>query len=221
LTADGLFNKIDKGLLKVTAAGYLNDCYYCAVRDMSGTVKGETLESAVFVIDLSQDNWKVETYPTNDIGAVFAQFTNSDGETNLYSGSFSNGTVYKMAVPGVYTDDDTTGTPHAVTATTLTKQYEYINKSTGVTKAVLTRQLWFKYSSSSTIQVSFAENGGSYTVLDTLPAYTSSMWTYGYIDVGSDTARTFGIKLTYTGNTIIYAIGINADLQEGDGIKGL
>lgn len=216
VTGDALFNQVDRSNMNVYAAGQIGDYYYCAVRDLAGTVKGQTIESAVFVIDLSQNNWKVETYPNSDIGAVFAQFTNSDGETNLYAGSYSHGGVYKLGVMGVYTDDDSTGTPQTVTATTITKHYEI-----SVEKETVIPKLWFKYSSASGINVSYSINGSStYTALETLPAYTAGLWSVDSIDLG-EPLRTISLKLTYTGNTIIYGIGYSKLPGGDEGIKGL
>lgn len=221
LTTDALINKITKSNLTVTAAGVIGDIYYCAVRDLSSTVKGVTLESAVFVIDMSQNNWKVETYPVNNIGSVFARFTNSSGETNLYAGSFTTGTVYKMAVPGLYTDDDKDGTTNAVTATWISKHYEWSNSKNGAIKDVITQRLWFKYKSASTISVSYSLNGSTtYTALALLPIYTDTQWSYNSIDLGAE-GRTISLKLSFTGECIIYAIGFEAELEAGTGIKGL
>jgi len=220
LTGDALFNKIDKSLLSVTAAGTIGDYYYCAVRNLSGTVRGKTIQSAIFVIDLSQDNWKVETYVNNTLASVFARFTDANGNTDLYGGSYSNGTVYKIGVMGLYTDDNRSGVPQTVTSTVLTKHYEYIGNN-GVTNEIMTDKLWFKYKSSSTISVSYSLNGAtSYTLLGNLPAYTTTEWTYQYIDLGTE-SRTIGLELSFTGNTIIYAIGFEGKLQKGQGIKGL
>lgn len=221
ILGDALFNKINKGLYTVSAAGIKGNFYYCAVRSLTGSVKGKTLNSAVFVIDISQNNWKVETYTTNDLASVMAEFTGSNGETELMGGSFSNGTVYRMGVPGVYTDDNTTGVAQVINSSLTTKHYEYVTSSTGASKTALTRKLWFKYRSTSSISVSYSLDGSSkYVDVGDLPAWINSLWRYEYIDINVE-SRTISVDLGFTGDTTIYAIGFDADLQRGEGIKGL
>ncbi len=221
LTANALMNKIDKGLLSVAAAGKRNNIYYCFVRDLSANVKGQDLDSAAFVIDLSQNNWKVETYTGNDLASVTAEFIDATGDISLYGGSFSNGTVHKIATASIYTDDDKDDVTTVVTSVVRTKHYEFVNKTTGASRAVLTKKLWFKYKSSVSITVKYALDGSTtYTTLATLPAYTTTEWDYRYIDLNAE-SRTISLQLEFSGEAIIYAFGFDAELQKGEGINGL
>lgn len=220
LTADALFNRIDSSLLSVTASGKHNDIYYCAVRDLTEEVRGTELNSAMFVIDTAQNNWKVDTYPASEIASVMAEFTDSNGDTQLYAGSYSSGSVFKLNIPGLYTDEDSTGTPQTVSAKTITKHYELIDKKTGVTRESRIKGLWFKYRSASGVTIKTSKNGdATYTTLDLLPIYTTTNWSYNYIDF-NDECRTLSIELDYTGDTVIYAIGLDLEV-ESVGIKGI
>lgn len=223
VTFDALFDKIDRGLMTVTAAGVNDTKYYCCVRDLSGNVKGEDLDSVVFEYDISMNSWKVHTYVDNDLGAQFTEFINSSGEVDLYSSSFSNATVYKMNVPSVYTDQDKDGTTHDVTSIIKTKHFDFVNSGDASVQMKNIKSFHLRYKTADEITVSYAKDGTStYTQIGTnavFPAYTTTLWTWDFMYLGKE-CMTISYDIRFDGNTVIYAIGSDVEALPQTGKKG-
>lgn len=221
-TGDAVIDKINASNFEVVASGQEDSRYFCALRDLTGNVLGETLDACVVEIDLQQSTWKVHTYDSNDIGSVFASFRDSTGDEALYSGSFSNGTVYKLNVPSVYTDDDTTDTTNTVTSTIITKDYGFNKGRTAEVTLTKVDNLHFKYFAESAISVSFALDGtDTYTSLSTLDAHTSTKWKFAKMPFGKDECKTISLKMTCNGDFKIFGIGFEVKDRGITGLKGV
>lgn len=217
----GLMNKIDPSLYSLTAAGVIDDKYYCSVGDLTGAVFGLTLDSCVLEIDVTQNNWKAHTHTANDLGGCFTTLEDSSGSF-LYAAGRVDGTVYKMNTPATFTDDDATGTPQAVTSIVLDKHYDFMDKGENAVKQKDVFRLHFRYYSTSTIAVDYSLNGA--TTYDSskalvLPIYTTTRWGYNDFALGEQ-CKTFSLKLSFTGECIIYSIGIEIGIKADTGIKG-
>jgi len=221
-TADALFNKIDWSVASTFASGRKGDLYWCAVQNLSATVKGQTINNAIFIIDTSQNSWRVDTYATGELASIMAEFTNSSGVTDLYAGSLSNGTVYKLDTPGLYSDDNRSGTPVAVTGMIRGSFLKMQNRRTAEPLLKKIHKIYLEYTSASPITVKYSINGSStYTTLaETFPAYSTNLWTTNFFNFGIEC---FSISLQFecAGDYVIYAYGLDIDFNKGEGIKGL
>jgi len=222
LGLDALFNKIAQGNLEVTASGVRDNRYYCAVRDLSASVKGQDLDSVILEYDISQNNWKAHTFTDGDLASVFAEFTDSTG-TFLYGGSFTTGSVFKMEVPAVYTDENRSASANAVTAVIKTKHYPFYDSSMGAVSQKIAKRVHFRYYAASAITVSYAVDGSTtYTQIgttSTLPAYTTTQWKWGFMDLGAE-CKSIGFKMSCSGQFVIYAMGIEVQVEDRLGISG-
>lgn len=223
LTGNAIMNQIAVGNLSVLASGVYDSKYYLALRDLSGTVKGKTLNDCVIVIDTLRGNWNIYTYEVGGIGSVFAEFTDSNG-TNLYAGSYDNGTMYRLEYPDVYVDDDRTGADNNVTATIRTKNFVFMDSKTGEVLKKNVKKIHFKYRAAGTIDVDYALDAYNGTFTDAgvdLPATDSDYdWEINYIDFGVE-CHSFCLELSTTGDFALYAIGIEVESTEAEGITGL
>ncbi len=217
-TGEALINKIATGNYTATAAGIYRDRYFCALKDLSGTLKGETLNDCVVEIDLRQSSWKLHTYTDGGIGSIYASFIDTDGDKGLYAGSNDTKAVYKMEVDNVYTDDNSSDVANAVTSTIKTKFYEFGTSGAQAIMQKLVYKLHFKYRATSAITVSYALDGSdTYTPMPaTLAAYTTNSYRWQYMDLGKE-CKSISLKFETTGDFTIYGFGIEVvEVNEED-----
>lgn len=228
LTGNAIFTQINANNYSIVASGNIENRYYLAINNLKAVVMGQTLNSAILEYDSSQKNWKIHTFTTNNIGAVFAQFLNSSGNL-LYGGSTSDGTVYQMEAAGIYTDDNKSGVAQTVTSTIRTIHFQFIyrgrqnrpNMSSIVKKTI--EDLHFMYSATSPITVKYSlDSSSTYTTLPvTLPVTdVTKVWDHNYLSLGQE-CKEISLEISCTGNFIIYGVGIGLTMSEGLGIRGL
>lgn len=221
-TGDAIMNKIASGNYSVLCAGVSDNKYYCVLRDLSAAVKGVTLDDCVVIFDYNTRSIRVDTYTQGSIGTVFAEFVNENNEKDLYAGSIADGSVYKMEVSGLYTDDDGSGATANVTSIIQTKHYSF-GKDKQAVEMKNIKNLHFKYKSDGTLTIKYALDGSTtYTTLSTLPATTSGVdWEYKYMAFGIRPSKTISLQIESTANFILYGIGFEVETTGNEGIKPL
>lgn len=214
-TGDAIINKINSDNYSVLAAGIIEDRYYCALRNLTGTVKGQTLNDCVVEFDYSQQNWRVHTFTSGGLGSVFAQFINEDGERKLYGGSVDNGAVYKMEALNTFTDDDSAGDPQPVTSVMRSKHYQLGSAEAPVMSNV--DKLYIKYASEETLDVDYCLDGEpTFTDLPDLAAASTNAWNFAFYNLGKE-CRTFGVELTTTDEFTIFSLGLQVESTGNEG----
>jgi hypothetical protein len=223
LTLDAIVNKIAGSAWGNMAGGVIGDRYICSIGNLSSTVKGQTLDDCVVDIDLSQQAWKVHTYTTGGVGSVFAEFIDSDGNRNLYGGSKDNKAVYKMDMAGIYTDDDSEGSPQAVAMLALTPHTEFRDQSRGTVDMKEVSKIHMKYKATTAITVQAAQDGAtSYSSagLTTFPVASTLKWVWDYMDFGEPQCKSISLSFSTTGECIIFDYGLEVTSLGNEGIKG-
>jgi len=218
-THDDLFYAITQSNFILAAAGGLDERYFCALQDLSINVRGQDIDSCVLEFDASQNNWKIHSYSAGKLGSIFANFTDTTGKY-LYAGSYTNGGVFKLEIPSLYTDKDINDSTNTINSITQTKHYRFYDKGDSAIRMQNVLKLHFQYYSASTITVKYALDGSStYTTLTTLPAYTATRWNWEYMDLGEE-CKSISLQLETLGNFIMYALGFELQTQAAEGIKG-
>lgn len=223
LTGNAIFTQINAANYSVIASGQIENRYYCALGNLKTSVKGQTLNSCIVEYDIDQKTWKVHTFTSNDIGAVFCKYLSSTNGMQLFAGSFSSGTVYQMEVLNTYTDSDINKVAQSVTSVFRTKHYDFVSRY--VTPATLKKlnKVHFRYYAAAPITVKYSLDGNlTYTAFPaTLPAFTTAEWTNDFLRMAtSGECKTIGLEFSCTGNFYIYAVGFDATNKEIIGIKG-
>jgi hypothetical protein len=118
------------------------------------------ITNAEFVFDVSNGCWTLNS--RDDEPVVYSTFINSTGAKDLYYGEKTNLAVYKMNTGT--TDDDSTGSPSAISLEARTMDYIFDDPTIEYRIA----NFYVRYKSGGDITVSYAYNGGSYAALDTL-----------------------------------------------------
>lgn len=222
VTKQAYYNKIDKNNLRVVASGQYEDKYYAAVRNLSSTLFGETIDAAILEFDTTQQTWRIFSYAANDLANVMATFINGDGDTDLYAGSFTEGCVYKLTKTDVVTDQASDNNTTPITATVIVKDYEFGNSKDGTIDEELVQRVHFRYKASEQVTVSYAINGSStYTQFDsTLPVVSATEWDWNYLYLGR-ACKTIRIKYVTTGTFRMLGIGFEVDPRQTVNLKGL
>jgi len=197
-TGDAIMNKIADASFEVAAAGVINDRYYCALRNLSATVKGQTLNDCVVEFDYSTASWRVHTFTQGGLGSVFASFVNSDGLEKLYTGSVDAGAVFMLEDTSTVQDDNAAGTAADVPATIISKHYNFGNAESWEKKDI--SKLIIQYKSDTELTVSYSADGDStYTAIGRpLPIANTKAWYYKYFSLGTQ-CRTLSHSITSTG----------------------
>lgn len=223
LTGNAIMNQIAVGNLSVVASGIIDSRYFLALRNLSSTVKGQTLNDCVIEIDVLRGNWTAHTYEAGGLASVFAEFTDANG-TNLYAGSYDNGTVYRLEYPDTYVDDNRTGGDNTVNSLFRTKNFVFLDNKTGEIIKKLVKKIHFKYRSTGTINIAYAVDAYNGTFTDIgvdLPATDSDYdWELNYIELGVE-CHSFCLEITSASDFAIYAIGLEVEATEAEGITGL
>lgn len=219
-TQDAIINQIDPTKYEVTAAGVKNNRYYCALRDLAGTVQGQTLNDCVVEFDYAQQTWRVHTYTQGGIGTVFSPFI-LDGQQKLLAGSIDNGTVYEIDYDEAITDQNRTGVTAAVTTTIRTKPYEFGGSASYQMKNIA--GLYYKYycPEGGSITVSYSLDGNpTYTALPTvIPASPAGQdWDWRYHAFGKE-CRSISLQFESTADFKMFAVGLNVETLSTEGIS--
>jgi hypothetical protein len=216
-TLDAIMNKINSGNLTVTAAGSYKDRYFCAVRDLTGTVKGQTLNDCILEFNVSSMSWKVHTYTQGGLATVFAQFITTGGELGLYAGSQDDGSVYKIANTTATQDDNGAGTAADFNSIIITPHRTFGEAES--VEAGAFPKVYFKYKSAATVDVDYATDGQAYTNLVTLPIANTLdfYWAHHVPDIVK--AKSLSLKFTFTGAFILYEWGLDVEKSGNTGQK--
>jgi len=218
LTFAAIFNSINRGTLSATASGVIDDRYFCALQNLTGPINGQTINDCVVEYDFGQSVWRVHSYTAGGLAAVFAKFINLNNQHDLYAGSMDNSAVYKLEVPGIYTDANSAGTPVSVSSVIQTKHYDFGFKDMADFKNIT--KIMFKYRSTGTITVRYALDGATtYTALPAvLPISPAGVdWTWQYFIFGKE-CRTISLEIESSGEYIIHHIGFTITSLTVEGI---
>lgn len=224
LTGNAVFNKIVN--FTTAAAGIKKNKYYCSVGNLSGPVKGITLNSCMLVFDLMQQSWSIRTYTTNEIGSCFINWVDSNNQEQLLVTTGNHTSIYQIDSPNIYTDDGSTGTPYAVTATFSTKHFEF-KGGTGKNAISIEniKQLidgHLKIYNSSALTIKYALDGATtyttWTTTNTTPIGYD--WHRELMRAFADNKfKTISIQVTGTGNWILYGIGLGLEFRENTELR--
>jgi hypothetical protein len=218
---DAIFNKIDGSNWSVTASGVIDDRYFCALRDLSGNVKGYDLNDVVVEFDVSAQTIKVHTFETGGIGSVFAQFIDENGDLDLYAGSYDSRAVFKMFIPGKFTDANSADEDSDITARIITKDHAFYDKNSGVVTMMNVTNLHFRYKATSALTVKYSLDGDStYDTLPvTLPATTSGYgWEWKDAAFGFE-CKQISLDISGTGEWMLYGIGYEVESLGNTGLQ--
>jgi len=220
VTGDAIFNKIDTANFEVIGAVATEDRYYCALRSLTGTVKGQTLSYALVEFDYNQKNWKVDTFNAAQLAPFLTRYI-TGGKKVVIGGSLTSGTVHKLFQVGTFTDDQADGQIAAYTSLYRTKHFVLSSRTEGSFAMNEISTLEFKYYSSVPISVKVALDGShSYATLSSLPAATTNRYEHASVLFGGN-ARTISIELSWTGEARIYEIQINHESLDIVDLKAL
>lgn len=218
---NAIFNKISASNMAVSASGVIDNRYFLALRDLSGTVKGEDLDSVVLEYDIAQETLKSHTFETGGIGSVMGRFVNSSGELALYAGSHDDKAVYKLLVEDTYTDDNSSAEAQDVTAKVITKDYEFYDATKALVVMQNVARIHFKYVADAELTVKYSLDGNqTYTELPVTLEATDSGYDFGRADVpfGKE-CKSISLDISGTDRFAIYGIGFEVVPLPTTGIK--
>lgn len=199
----GLFDLINPANFGQLAAGSFDGKYYLSVGDLS-TVSGapaSALANAEFVFDVATGAWTINS--RDDEPVVYSTFINSTGSKDLYFGEKTALAVYKMETGT--TDDDSAGTPGAISVEAQTQQYTFNDP----TIEYRVSGFYVKYKSGGDVTVTYSYNGGSFAALDTLSS-SSTVTVVRILPTVQCQGFTHALKFTCSSTLMIEAIGFVA-----------
>lgn len=210
-----VFDNIDGTYLSSVAAGEIDGKYICAVGDLTGAVKGQTLNDAFVEFDSSAQAWRTHTYEAGELASVFAEHINEDGVRVLLAGSRNSGSVQRILMPGVLTDDDKDGVSSNITGLLRSKFYEF-----GMKEATV-KSVYIKYKSDGAVTVKRATDGATtYTQFDSpMPAIADG---YDYVEfICGDKCKSMSIEFSGTSNFVIYSIVFDVSAHNSANLSSL
>lgn len=220
VTYDAIFNKIDGAEFAIAAAGTYKNKYYCSVGNLSGTVKGETLNDCWIVFDIRQNTFHVRTYTTNGAGLDFTNWMANDGTEYFLCGARDDESVYKVDINNLYTDDTGAGVATAFSALYQSKHFEFTGNGVGPEVGKVLNALHLKLDTAAALTVKYALNGD-----DTYSAWSTTGTTaagknwhreeIAPFATGAGDVKELSVQVSGTGQWALHDIGFDIQTTGG------
>lgn len=211
---EAYFNRLQPSqVLNVSAVG-LKDKYLCAVRNFNGNIEGAQGINMVLEFDLAQQNVKAHSFPTS-VASHMAKYIDSNGELNIYAGTYGTQSVMKLFVKETYTDEDETGAEENVETVVITKDFAFANKADMAIQEQNIRNLHFNYYAEEDLIVELSADGGEYESFITLERTNTTLESWKWVDSawGTD-CKTVSVRIRGSGKWMLYGIGFEIESTE-------
>lgn len=224
-TYDAVFNQISGTGFTSAAAGVWRNKYFISLGNLSSTVLGETLNDCWLVYDIHKRAWTIETHTPNGAGAWFDVWVNTNNIQVLVSGSRDNRRVYQIHKPSTYTDDNSTGAGQAVTATMISKLWEFGGKGSKYSGPEDRKNLdygYMKLSTNTDLDIDVALDGASSFSDWSSTGITPAGFNWNRIQLSAFQNNDFyamQYKLSGSGNWLLYEFSADIVSREDTEIK--